>query len=151
MTSHVFRGGLSWAFCESQRGRCSGAFLWCLRPSKNNLGPVSLPLARLEGEREGREMCKEAESFVTGISIISQYPISFFFLLFVATLAAYGSSQVRGRMGAAATGLYHSHGTSRFQHIFNLQCGLRQSWILNPLNEARDQTCILMDTTSVGS
>ena len=36
----------------------------------------------------------------------------FFFLVFLslrATLAAYGGSQDRGRMGAVAAGLYHSH------------------------------------------
>ena len=39
---------------------------------------------------------------------------------------AYGSSQARGRIGATAAGLYHS----------SWQCQ-----ILNPLSEARDQTC----------
>ena len=33
----------------------------------------------------------------------------FTFRLFRATLVSYGGSQARGRMGAAATGLYHSH------------------------------------------
>ena len=34
----------------------------------------------------------------------------FFFGLFrVATMVAYGGSQARGRIGAAATGLHHSH------------------------------------------
>ena len=30
-------------------------------------------------------------------------------------------------------------------HIWDLCCSLQQLWILNPLNEARDWTCILMD------
>ena len=30
--------------------------------------------------------------------------------------------------------------------ICNLHCSLHQHWILNPLSDARDQTCILMDT-----
>ena len=47
----------------------------------------------------------------------------------------YGSSQARGRMGAGAAGLCHSHSSS-------WQC-----WILNPLSEVRDRTCILMDTS----
>ena len=33
--------------------------------------------------------------------------------------------------------------------IFDLHCSLRECQILNPLNRARDQTCILMDTNSV--
>ena len=51
----------------------------------------------------------------------------FYFLLiyFRATPVAYGVSQARGRIRAAATGLHHS----------SLQCQ-----ILNPLSKARDQT-----------
>ena len=37
----------------------------------------------------------------------------FFFLLFRATPSTYGGSQARGRIGAAATGLYHSLGNVR--------------------------------------
>ena len=44
----------------------------------------------------------------------------------------YGSSQARGRIRAAAAGLHHSS---------------QQRQILNPLSEARDQICILMDTS----
>jgi len=29
--------------------------------------------------------------------------------------------------------------------ICSLCCSLRQCWVLNPLNEAKDQTCILTD------
>ena len=31
----------------------------------------------------------------------------------------------------------------------DLHCSLQQCWILNPLGEARDQTCILIDTSWV--
>ena len=41
---------------------------------------------------------------------IQVYFISFYlFFLFRATPVTYGSSQVRGRIGAAAAGLHHSH------------------------------------------
>ena len=40
------------------------------------------------------------------------YTHFFFFLLFRATPAAYGSSQARGGIGTAAAGLYHSHGST---------------------------------------
>ena len=33
--------------------------------------------------------------------------------------------------------------------ICNLCCSLRQRLILNPLNKAKDQTCILMDTSQI--
>ena len=45
---------------------------------------------------------------------------------------AYGSFQARGRIGAVAAGLQ-----------------LEATWILNPLSEARNQTCLLMDTSEV--
>ena len=54
-----------------------------------------------------------------------------FFCLFTDTPAAYGSSRARGWIGASAATLHQS---------------LWQHQILNPLNEARDQTCILMKT-----
>ena len=33
--------------------------------------------------------------------------------------------------------------------VFDLHHSSRQCWILNPLNGARDRTCILRDTTQV--
>ena len=64
------------------------------------------------------------------------YFILFFFLfcLFKATPMAYGGSQARGPIGAAAAGLHHSS---------------QQRQILNPLSKARDRTRILMDTSRV--
>ena len=47
-----------------------------------------------------------------------------------ASPSAYGSSQAKGRIGAAAASLYHSHSNA----------------ISLTLSEARDQTHILMDT-----
>ena len=65
-----------------------------------------------------------------------------FFLFFRGATAAYRSSQARGRIGATATCLGHSDSNvgSRL-HL--------QHWILNPLIEARDQTCIFIDTSQV--
>ena len=65
-----------------------------------------------------------------------------FFLPFRATFAAYGNSQARGLIGATAAGLHDSHCNARF---CNLHHSSGKRWILNPLSEARDQTCILMD------
>ena len=53
-----------------------------------------------------------------------------FFFSFRATPRAHGSSQARGRIRAAATGLHHR----------SWQC-----WILNPLNGATDWTHVLTD------
>ena len=54
------------------------------------------------------------------------------YLLFKATLVAYGSSQARGQIKAAAADLHYS----------SWQCQ-----IASPLNEARDQTLILRNTS----
>ena len=42
-----------------------------------------------------------------------KYLINDFFFLFRAAPMAYGSSQARGRIGAAAAGLHHSHSNTR--------------------------------------
>ena len=66
--------------------------------------------------------------------------------------AAYGSSQARGQIGAAATCLRYSHsnvGSKPCLQPTPQHHSSQQHWILNPLSRARDQTCILMDTTWV--
>ena len=40
----------------------------------------------------------------------------------------------------------HTTATADPSHICNLHCSSWQCWILNTLNEVRDQTCVLMDT-----
>ena len=54
----------------------------------------------------------------------------------------------RGRIGAVAVGLRHSHNT-RSQPICDLGHSLWQRQILNPLNKVRNRTHILMDTGRV--
>ena len=48
-------------------------------------------------------------TFIFSIMVDLQYFILFYFLLFKAAPVTYGSSQARGRIGATATGLHHSH------------------------------------------
>ena len=64
-------------------------------------------------------------------------------LLFRATLVAYGSSQVRCPIGAAAAGLCHSHSSTRSKLHLLPTPHLSQSQNLNPLSKARDQTHII--------
>ena len=71
------------------------------------------------------------------------------FGLFRATSVAYGSSQARGRIRAAAAGLHHSHSNAGSEPDLQLTAPLMATWDPYPLIEARDWTCILMDTSWV--
>ena len=53
-----------------------------------------------------------SEPLLLGLQMVLSRPcvFFFFFLLFGAAPIACGGSQVRGQIGAAATGLCHSHG-----------------------------------------
>ena len=73
----------------------------------------------------------------------------FFFVFFRATPMAYGISQARGQIRAAAAGLHQSHSGARSSRICNLHHSSRQHQILNPMSEARDRTHNLMVISQV--
>ena len=65
--------------------------------------------------------------------VISNFFLSFFFLTFfflMAAPAAYGSSQARGGIGAAAASLHHSHSNARSEP--NLRRMLQLAAMLDP-------------------
>ena len=68
---------------------------------------------------------------------------------FRAPPAAHGSSQARGRIGALAAGLHHSHSNGDESRVRDLHHSSRQRRVLNPRSEARDRTHVLMDTSRV--
>ena len=67
------------------------------------------------------------------------------FCLLRAAPTAYGGSQARGQMGAAAAGLHHSHSSKRSVSAPTPQL----TEILNPLSETRDRTRILVDPSRI--
>ena len=75
------------------------------------------------------------------------------FLFFRVVLMACRSSQAWGQVRARTDSLRHSQSNARFKpYLCQIQAipqlmSLWQCWILNPLSEARDRTCILMDTS----
>ena len=75
-----------------------------------------------------------------------QYDL-FIYFAFRATPSTYGSSLARSRNGAAAASLHHSHNNARSEPC--LRPSPQQRQILNQLSEARDRTCIFMDTSWV--
>ena len=62
--------------------------------------------------------------------------------------SAYGGSQARGRIGAVAAGLHHSHSNTGSELRLLLTPHLTAMLDPNPLTEARDRTHILVDTIS---
>ena len=60
--------------------------------------------------------------------------------------AAYGCFQARGLVRAAAETHAIAAATPHLSRICDLHCSLQQHQILNPLSQARDQTCILTET-----
>ena len=57
----------------------------------------------------GQDMQYSSTTITCILQIILTYSFIFFFLHFMATLVAYGSSQARVWIEAAAAGLHHSH------------------------------------------
>ena len=57
---------------------------------------------------------------------------------------AYGGSQARGLIRATAAGLHHSHSNTKSKPHLQPTPQLRAIQILNPPNEAKDQTRNLM-------
>ena len=82
----------------------------------------------------------ELRNRVNFAEVISQ-EICYLFIylcLFRAAPAAYGVSQARDLIGATATATWDP------SCVCDLHHSSRQCWILNPLSEARGQTCNLM-------
>ena len=75
----------------------------------------------------------------------NEYSKILFFFLRV-TGVAYGSSQVRGRIGATAASLHHSNARSKATSVtYTIAHGNAH----NPLSKARDRAHILMDTSRI--
>ena len=62
---------------------------------------------------------------------------------------AYDGSQAKGQIGAVAAGLYHNHSNARPEPSLWPTPQLTAMPIFNPLIEARDWTCILMDASQI--
>ena len=86
--------------------------------------------------------------FLLGFRFMSTYifkNFTFLLIFFRTTPTAYGISQARGQIGAAAASLHHSHSNTKSELCLQSAPQPQQHRILNPLSEARDWTHILMD------
>jgi len=62
---------------------------------------------------------------------------------------AYGASQARGRIELQLPA-YIATAVQDPSCVCDLHHSSQQHQILNPLNEARDRTCVLMDASQIG-
>ena len=96
----------SWA-----RGQTRAAVVTCATAA-----PAPDPFTRCTGP--GREpapwRCRDTSDPVVPQG---ELPGNFFFCLFKTSPAAYGVYQARGRIGAAATGLHHSHSNHQILNL----------------------------------
>ena len=96
------------------------------------------------------KLCKQIKGRANKKSLMTPLVFfSFLFCLFRATPAAYGGSQARGQTGAVAAGLHHSHSNARSEPCLRPYHSSQQRQILNPLNEARDRTCVFIDAIQI--
>ena len=72
-----------------------------------------------------------------------------YFLLFRAETTAYGSPWLGVKSELQVLAHARAIATRDPSHICNLHRSSRQHRILNPLSEARDQTCIFMDASRI--
>ena len=84
-------------------------------------------------------------------SLVHLGPTDLFSFLSPAALAATGGSQARGRIGAVAAGLHHSHSNT---NMGSEPCRQPTPQLMarpdpGPLSEAKDRTHVLMDNSRV--
>ena len=105
--------------------------------SAGTLGPIPgrtvPPLSELLRDRKASKRKAALKNTILFVCLF------FFFCFFRAGTAAYGSSW--GRIRAIAAGLHHSRSNAGPK---DLHYSSWQHQILNPLTEARDQTCNVM-------
>ena len=73
----------------------------------------------------------------------------YYHCLFRAAPVAYGSSQGRSRIWAVGQAYITATAMPGLSRIRDLCCSMQQRQILNPSSKARDQTCILVDSSEV--
>ena len=87
------------------------------------------------------------EDFLSILILLEVSLLLFLFFCCCFIGAAYGSSQARGQIRAAAAG--HSHSYAGFEPCLQPSPQLTASGILSPLSEARERTHVLTDTSRV--
>ena len=88
-----------------------------------------------------------ALSFLILTLLCSLHKKAHFFCLFRAAPVAYGGSQAKGQIRAAAADLRHSHSNAGSKPRLKPIPQLMAMWIPNPRIVAKDQTHILMNTS----
>ena len=100
----------------------------------------SLPLPALRRAHPGQVWAPESLVFCS-----HKFFVFCLFAFSGAAPAAYGGSQARGQIELRPPAYTTVIATPDPSHVCDLHHSSRQCWILNPLIEARDLTCVLMD------
>ena len=115
-----------------------------LTPLQKSLSATILKTAFLDSCENGLKLlAKEYSQYK-----ICYLNLFFFFLVFLGPYPQHMEVPMLGvelelQLAAYAT----TTATTDLSHVCDLHCSSRQCRILNPLNEAKDQTCIIMDTS----
>ena len=84
---------------------------------------------------------------------VDQSSLFFFFFAFQGCTCGIWRFPGWGQIGAVAASHSHSHSHSNVgsdpSRVCDLYHSSKQRWILNPLSEARDRTCVLMDASQI--
>ena len=114
-------------------------------------------ITREEGKKKKgtKKNCINSQKTVTPMTVSThgRYLLSFFLSLFICLFRpasmAYGISQTRSQIRAAAAGLHHSHSFAGSEPHLRHTAQHMAMLVLNPLSEARDRTHVLMDDSRV--
>ena len=81
-------------------------------------------------------------------SVISIYIFCLFFFFLGPHLWHMAVPRLRVESELAA-GLHHSYSHTKSEHVCDLHQSSWEGWILNPLSQARDRTCLFMDISRI--
>ena len=118
----------SWGWCQSQ------VMMARSMVRKEVQGPCSTSPGLLGSGLEAQGHLASVSLLCPRPQVLHQDVFVFVFCFFRAAPTAYGGSQASGQIGATAAGLHHSHSNAR----------ALTHWV-----EARDRTCVLMDTSQI--
>ena len=142
------RLGSSVAVAVAQAGSCSSKSTPSLGPPYTEGTSLKSKKTKTKNKTSGRKYTKHQQYINT--EVVPKFCVLGFFL-FVCFFRAHLQHMEVPRLGVKSEIQLPAYttatATQNLNHVCHLYHSLRQHQILNPLSRARDQTCILMDTS----